>query len=76
MQHQDEETYAAKVAEHRAILDACIARDRQRARELLVDHVAETAMSLMTSERHAPFALPTAVVMAKGLGGLVAQQAV
>jgi DNA-binding GntR family transcriptional regulator len=68
-QHQDEASFAIKVAEHRAILDACIARDRQLARELLVDHVADTAMSLMTSERHAPFSLPTAVAMAKGAGG-------
>ncbi|HET6449592.1 MAG TPA: GntR family transcriptional regulator [Conexibacter sp.] len=56
---------AVKLAEHRRILDACIARDRELARELLVDHVADTAMLLMTAERHAPFALPTAVEMAK-----------
>ncbi|SHM11275.1 GntR family transcriptional regulator [Actinacidiphila paucisporea] len=61
----DPEVFAVKVAEHRAILDACAARDAERARDLMVDHLAGTAMHLMTSQRHAPFALPAAVVMAK-----------
>jgi DNA-binding GntR family transcriptional regulator len=52
-------------AEHRKIADACRARDRDLARELLVDHVATTAISLMTAERHAPFTLTAAVEMAK-----------
>ncbi len=55
----------AKHAEHCAILDACKARDRQAAREHLVDHLADTAMTLMTGEGYAPVALPTAVSMAK-----------
>jgi DNA-binding GntR family transcriptional regulator len=50
--------------EHDAILEACTARDRQLARTLLVNHVASTAMDLMTAERHAPFSLPVAVEMA------------
>lgn len=68
-QREDSDAFAVKLAEHRAILDACRARDRQMARELLVDHIADTAMKLMTGERHAPFSLPTAVAMAKGTGG-------
>lgn len=64
-QEQDPAVTEARLAEHRQILDACLARDRQRAREVLVDHVAATAIALMTSERHAPFTLPTAVCMAK-----------
>lgn len=72
---RDATVIAARLAEHRQILDACLARDRQRAREILVDHVAGTAIALMTAERHAPFALPTAVCMAKagtpaGVGGM------
>lgn len=54
-----------KRAEHQAILDACIAGDRALARALLVDHLADTAIELMTANRHAPFALPEAVAMAK-----------
>ncbi|NJP45327.1 GntR family transcriptional regulator [Actinacidiphila epipremni] len=61
----DPDVFAVKVAEHRAILDACIARDAELARDLTVDHLAGTAMHLMTSQRHAPFALPAAVTMAK-----------
>jgi DNA-binding GntR family transcriptional regulator len=61
----DQEVFATKVAEHRAILDACLARDAERARDLLVDHLAGTATHLMTLQRHAPFALPAAVAMAK-----------
>lgn len=64
-QERDAAVFAARMAEHRQILDACLVRDRQRAREVLVDHVAATAIGLMTAERHAPFALPTAVCMAK-----------
>lgn len=51
--------------QHRAILDACIAGDRSKARSLLVDHVADTAINLMTAMRHAPFSLSEAAVMAK-----------
>jgi DNA-binding GntR family transcriptional regulator len=54
-----------KAAEHRAILDACIAGDRSLARAILVDHIADTAIHLMTANRHAPFALTEAAVMAK-----------
>jgi DNA-binding GntR family transcriptional regulator len=57
-----------KYKEHLAILEACRARDRQLARELLVEHIASTAMHLMTSERHAPFALPAAIRMATASG--------
>jgi DNA-binding GntR family transcriptional regulator len=57
-----------KHKEHEAILEACRQRDREQARDLIVDHVADTAMVLMTSERHAPFVLPTAVKMAKAAG--------
>jgi DNA-binding GntR family transcriptional regulator len=64
-QAHDSAVVAAKLAEHRRILDACLARDQPRARELLVDHLARTALALMTAERHAPFALPAAVAMAK-----------
>jgi DNA-binding GntR family transcriptional regulator len=61
----DTDVAAGKLAEHRAILDACIERDRERARALLVDHIAGTAIALMTAERHAPFSLLVAVEMAK-----------
>jgi DNA-binding GntR family transcriptional regulator len=54
-----------KLAEHLEIVEACRAGDRERARALLVDHIADTAVSLMTVERHAPFSLPIAVDMAK-----------
>lgn len=74
-QQEEADDFAVKLAEHQAILDACIARDQQLARELLVDHIADTALKLMTSERHAPFSLPSAVQMAKGLGGRAAQPA-
>ncbi|QFG21347.1 GntR family transcriptional regulator [Actinomadura sp. WMMB 499] len=66
-QEPDREFVAARLDEHRQILDACIARDRRRARDLIVDHIAGTATALMTLERHAPFALPAAVALAKGL---------
>lgn len=55
-----------KESEHQAILDACRAGDRDRARTLLVDHIADTAMQLMTANRHAPYALPEAIAMATG----------
>jgi len=55
-----------KRAEHQAILDACRAGDRALARTLLVDHIADTAMQLMTANRYAPYALPQAITMAKG----------
>jgi DNA-binding GntR family transcriptional regulator len=54
-----------KHLEHVAILDACRAGDAALARDLLVDHIADTAMTLMTRQRYAPFALPTAIAMAK-----------
>lgn len=56
---------ASKHAEEQAILEACKERDRQAARELLTDHVADTAITLMTGEGYAPVALPAAVAMAK-----------
>ncbi|WP_406409435.1 GntR family transcriptional regulator [Streptomyces sp. NBC_01643] len=59
------ERMAAALAEHRFILDACLARDRVRARDLIVDHIAATAEALMTEARHAPYTLPTAITMAK-----------
>lgn len=59
------EAFQRKSAEHRAILDACIAGDRGLARTLLVDHIAGTAIEVMTANRHAPFSLTEAVVMAK-----------
>jgi DNA-binding GntR family transcriptional regulator len=62
---EDSTRLAAKHEEHAAILEACRQRDRRGARDLIVDHVADTATVLMTSERHAPFILPTAVQMAK-----------
>lgn len=61
----DEEMVAARLAEHRPILEAFMARDRARARDLVVDHVAATAQALMTSARHAPFSMPAAIAMAK-----------
>jgi len=60
-----EVAFETKRAEHRAILDACIDGDRDRARALLVDHIADTAIRLMMAERHAPYALAEAVIMAK-----------
>lgn len=63
---EDERVFEAKCKEHRAILDACHDRDRDLARDLLIDHIADTATRLMTSRRHAPFALVEAVAMAKG----------
>jgi DNA-binding GntR family transcriptional regulator len=56
---------AKKLAEHRAILEACCVGDRKLARELIVDHLSTTAIALMTAERYAPFALPSAVDLAK-----------
>ncbi len=56
---------ASKHAEHCSILEACKARDRQAAREHLVDHLSDTAITLMTGEGYAPVALPPAVTMAK-----------
>jgi DNA-binding GntR family transcriptional regulator len=56
---------SAKMDEHREILDACIAGDRDLARDRLVDHIAGTAIRLMMTERHAPYALVEAVAMAK-----------
>ncbi|MBF6098737.1 GntR family transcriptional regulator [Nocardia cyriacigeorgica] len=61
----DEEMVAARLAEHRPILEAFIARDRVLARDLTIEHVAATAQALMTAARHAPYTLPTAVAMAK-----------
>jgi DNA-binding GntR family transcriptional regulator len=54
-----------KYREHAEILDACRAGDATLARDLLVDHIAGTAITLMTRQRYAPFALPTAIAMAK-----------
>jgi DNA-binding GntR family transcriptional regulator len=65
----DPNAHELKRQEHHAILDACRDRDRVLGRDLLVDHIASTAIVLMTSERHAPFALPAATNMAKGLSG-------
>ena len=56
---------ARKLAEHRAILEACRTGDRVLARDLIVDHLSTTAIALMTAERYAPFSLPSAVAMAK-----------
>lgn len=61
----DDQVVHSKLAEHREIVQACRRRDRRLARDLLVDHIAGTAMELMTAGRHAPFALPTALAMAK-----------
>jgi DNA-binding GntR family transcriptional regulator len=57
--------FQQKRDEHQAILDACIAGDRSRARALMVDHIADTAIHLMTAMRHAPFSLTEAAAMAK-----------
>jgi DNA-binding GntR family transcriptional regulator len=62
---EDATLLPGKHDEHETILEACRQRDRGGAKDLLVDHVADTAMVLMTSQRHAPFILPTAVQMAK-----------
>jgi DNA-binding GntR family transcriptional regulator len=59
------DAFKHKRAEHQAILDACIAGDRSLARALLVDHIADTAIQVMTAERYAPFSLAEAAVMAK-----------
>lgn len=67
-QEQDSDKFEAKLEEHRNLMDACRTRDRHRARDLLVDHIAGTAIALMTAERHAPFSLPIAVAMAKAGG--------
>lgn len=66
MEHEPDPGFAAaRLAEHGRIVDALAGGDLQLARELLVDHVAGTAIALMTVERHAPFALPSAIAMAK-----------
>jgi DNA-binding GntR family transcriptional regulator len=66
MEHEPDPVFAAeRLAEHGKLVDALADGDLQRARELLVDHVAGTALALMTAERHAPYALPRAVAMAK-----------
>jgi len=62
---EDANVWEVKRLEHRAILDACIARDRELARALLIDHIADTAIRLMMMERHAPYALAEAVRMGK-----------
>jgi len=61
----DDESVAARLAEHRPILEAAIARDRKLARDLMVDHLAATAQTLMAAARHAPYTLPAAIAMAK-----------
>ncbi len=63
---EDEDLFRKKSDEHRAILDACRDRDQDRARDLLVDHLADTAIRLMAAQRHAPYALVEAVALAKG----------
>ena len=63
---EDEGLFRKKSDEHRAILDACRDRDQDRARDLLVDHLADTAIRLMAAQRHAPYALVEAVALAKG----------
>ncbi|WP_194916651.1 GntR family transcriptional regulator [Catenulispora rubra] len=68
----DPEVVAERLAEHHGLVDALAAGDLQRARELLVDHLAGTALALMTAERHAPFALPRAIAMAKARQDTVA----
>lgn len=64
------ESFQRKLGEHVGIAAACRDRDRDRARALLVDHIASTALALMTAERHAPFMLPLAVEMAKNGTGV------
>jgi DNA-binding GntR family transcriptional regulator len=59
------EIRSTKWSEHAAIVDACRARDRVLARDLLVDHIASTALALMSTAGHTPLALPIAVTMAK-----------
>ncbi len=60
-----QELMRQKQLEHRAVLEACVRRDTTSARDLLIDHIAGTAVDLMLSERHSPFLLPAAVSMAK-----------
>ncbi|WP_395105070.1 GntR family transcriptional regulator [Actinomadura sp. SCN-SB] len=64
-QERNSAAFDAKIEEHRKLLEACRAGDRRLARDLLVDHIAGTAITLMTAQRHAPFALPTALAMVK-----------
>ena len=61
----DDDSVAARLAEHRPILEAAIARDRELTRNLMVDHLAATAQTLMAAARHAPYTLPNAIAMAK-----------
>jgi DNA-binding GntR family transcriptional regulator len=65
--YSEPDTAAAreKHREHVEILDACRSGDASAARDLLIDHIAGTASILMTRQRYAPFALPTAIAMAK-----------
>lgn len=53
-----------KGAEHKAILDACMAADAVRARDLLVEHFASTARALMQANSYEPRVLDYAVAMA------------
>ncbi|GLZ09089.1 transcriptional regulator [Actinomadura sp. NBRC 104412] len=64
-QERNSAVFDAKLEEHRKLLEACRAGDRRLARDLLADHIAGTAITLMTAQRHAPFALPTALAMVK-----------
>lgn len=64
--HSDDTEFIQKrLEEHRDILEACRAGNRKLARDLLVDHLANTAMALMAAARYAPYSLPTAIAMAK-----------
>lgn len=53
----------AKELEHRAILRACEAGDREHARKLLVDHMASTALVLMREHKYEPVLLRSAMRM-------------
>lgn len=55
---------ARKAAEHRLILKACEAGDRELARNLLVDHLSSTALALMKKNGYQPSALAVAIKMA------------
>jgi DNA-binding GntR family transcriptional regulator len=53
-----------KAVEHRLILKACESGNRELARELLVDHLASTALALMKKNEYKPAALALAMKVA------------
>jgi DNA-binding GntR family transcriptional regulator len=57
-----------KYDEHSDVIKACEKGDRAAARDIMVRHLASTALSLMAKNRFVPVSLPMAMKMAAQLG--------